>query len=86
MLFVIDELYQQEFDAYTDKLPSPVDFGFESLTYNGRDYTAGRGDHLCFAYEMEQSSDTSEKSLTEFPLGKLKNVCGEVYAKLFSGR
>ena len=41
MLFVIDELYQQEFDAYTDKLPSPVDFGFESLTYNGRVYTAG---------------------------------------------
>ncbi len=78
---VLDELYQQEFDAYTDKLPSPVDFGFESLTYNGRVYTAGRGDHLCFAYEMEQPFDTGEKSLTDFPLEKLGDVYGEVFVR-----
>ena len=78
---VLDELYQQEFDAYTDKLPGPVDFGFASLTYNGRVYTAGRDDHLCFAYEMEQPFDTGEKSLTDFPLEKLGDVYGEVFVK-----
>ena len=30
-LAVLDELYQQEFDAYTDRLPGSVDFGFASL-------------------------------------------------------
>lgn len=77
----LEALYQQEFDKYSDKLPSEVNFDFITLTYNGQIYTAGRDDKGYFVHPEDVSGDPWEKSLADYPVKKICDVYGEVFIK-----
>lgn len=77
----LETLYQQEFDRYSDKLPGDVLFEFESLSYNGKIYTKGRGDEINIVTPADVPSTPWDRSLADYPLEKICDVYGEVFVK-----
>ncbi len=77
----LEELYQQEFDRYSDKLPGDVLFGFESLSYNGKIYTKGRYEDIGTVYPADVPSTAWDGSLADYPLEKICDVYGQQFVK-----